>query len=172
MIKKARFLATQARDPSPIGAYEHSTTGFNYRLSNVLSAIGLGQLRVLEDRIESRRRIFDRYQSELVDIEEISWMPDAGHGRSTRWLTCGLLRNQDQRDALITHLDESDIEARPAWKPMHLQPLFNESAYEPHSNGDDVSSRLFASGFCLPSGSSLSTDEQGRVIDSIRTFFH
>ena len=124
MIQQARFLATQARDPSPIGAYEHSTPGFNYRLSNVLAAIGRGQLRVLPDRVEARRRIFERYREGLRDIEQISWMPEAGYGRGTRWLSCGQVRSAEQRDQLLKHLDENGIEARPAWKPMHLQPLF------------------------------------------------
>ncbi len=171
LIEKARFLATQARDPSPIGAYEHSTMGFNYRLSNVLAAIGRGQLRVLPDRIETRRRIFERYRAALQDIEQVSWMPEAGYGRGTRWLSCGRIRNEAQRDQLLRHLDQDGIEARPAWKPMHLQPLFAHCDYEAHSTDEDVCSGLFASGFCLPSGSSLTTADQDRVIDSIRTFF-
>jgi pyridoxal phosphate-dependent aminotransferase EpsN len=171
LIQQARFLATQARDPSPIGAYEHSTPGFNYRLSNVLAAIGRGQLRVLPDRVEARRRIFERYREGLRDIEQISWMPEAGYGRGTRWLSCGQVRSAEQRDQLLKHLDENGIEARPAWKPMHLQPLFADCDYEAHSVDEDVCAGLFASGFCLPSGSALEPSDQDRVIGVIRDLF-
>lgn len=170
-IERARFLATQARDPSPIGAYEHTNQGFNYRLSNVLAAIGRGQLRVLEDRVAARRRIFERYRSSLDDLGRITWMPEAGYGRSTRWLTCGLIDQSERRNELLRHLEGCGIEARPAWKPMHLQPLFTECRYEPHAPDDDVSARLYDSGVCLPSGSSLSDEDQGRVIESVRNFF-
>ena len=171
LIERARFLATQARDHSTIGAYEHSTQGFNYRLSNILAAVGRGQLRVLEERVDARRRIFEEYRSGIDHLGRIAWMPEASYGRSTRWLTCGLLEDASERDRLIRHLHRDDIEARPAWKPMHLQPLFADCRYEPHEPGVDVGSRLFDSGICLPSGSELSTGEQGRVIESIRNFF-
>ena len=168
LVERARFLATQARDPSPIGAYEHTVSGCNYRLSNVLAAIGRGQLRVLADRVDARRMIFERYREALADLDELRWMPEAKYGRSTRWLTCGLVRDTERRDLLLAGLDAAGIEARPAWKPMHLQPLFEGCRYEPHEEGHDVCSELFATGFCLPSGSSLAPQDQDRVIESIR----
>ena len=98
-------------------------------------------------------------------------MPDAPYGRATRWLTCCLMDNNEERDRLIHHLDKDLIESRPVWKPMHLQPLFAGCTYEPHDPDNDVSARLFNDGVCLPSGSSLTASEQARVIESIHSFF-
>ena len=171
LVERARFLSTQARDPSPINAYEHSTPGFNYRMSNLLAAVGSGQLRVLGERVAARRRIFETYRDGLEATGRIEWMPEAPHGTGTRWLTCGLVGDEGERDRLLGHLDSEGIEARPVWKPMHLQPLFAGRRYEPHAPGRDVSRELFDRGICLPSGSSLSEPDQARVIDSIRGFF-
>lgn len=171
LVERARFLSTQARDPSPINAYEHSTPGFNYRMSNLLAAVGSGQLRVLGERVAARRRIFETYRDGLEATGRIEWMPEAPHGTCTRWLTCGLVGDEGERDRLLGHLDSEGIEARPVWKPMHLQPLFAGRRYEPHAPGRDVSGELFDRGICLPSGSSLSEPDQARVIDSIRGFF-
>lgn len=164
--EKARFWATQARDPAPY--YEHSEFGYNYRMSNVLAAIGRGQLNVLDDRVRARRRVFERYAAHLAGRPGIAFMPEAPFGSATRWLTaltidpdvCGV-------DALqcVRELAQHRIEARPVWKPMQLQPLFRGFAYYPHADGESVSEKLFASGLCLPSGSSLSEDEQNRVIE-------
>lgn len=170
LIERARFLATQARDPSALGGYEHMCAGFNYRLSNILAGIGRGQLMVLTERIEARRRIFERYRDELSDITSISWMPEADHGRATRWLSCCLVQDASARDPLLEDMRAHNIDARPVWKPMHRQKIFTDCTFFEHNAGTDVASDLFARGICLPSGSSLSRDDQDRVIDRIRSF--
>ncbi len=168
-MEKVRFWATQARDP--VRHYQHSEVGYNYRLSNVLAAIGRGQLRVLEERVKARRAIFENYLAALADIDGFDFMPEASFGTSTRWLTtltvsperCGVTPGQ-----LIDALSSQNIEARPVWKPLHLQPLFQGCAYYQHELNNSVSDSLFEKGLCLPSGSSLSTEDQCRVIDCIR----
>jgi dTDP-4-amino-4,6-dideoxygalactose transaminase len=156
LIERARFLAMQARDPAP--HYQHSTIGFNYRMSNVLAAIGRGQLRILGERIASRRRNFERYKAVLGAAPGIGFMPLASYGEANYWLTCitidpekfGATR-EDVRLALANH----NIEARPIWKPLHLQPVFAHSRVRRGS----VAETLFARGLCLPSGSSLTDAE-------------
>ena len=153
MLAKARFWATQARDPAP--HYQHSEIGYNYRLSNVLAAIGRIQLEVLEGRVEARRRIFDTYFRELSSIPGISFMPEAAVGRSNRWLTVMLIdpaTGVTPADVMKA-LTERNVESRPVWKPMHLQPVFASSPYFPHREGESVSDELFDRGICLPSGS-------------------
>lgn len=160
----ARKLATQARDPAP--HYQHSEIGYNYRLSNVLAGIGRGQLMVLEDRVQARRAVFDRYVSELGDLDAISFAPEMEWGRHTRWLSCLMIdpaANVSPDDIRLA-LESEDIEARPLWKPMHLQPAYEQ--YESH--GGAVAEALFDKGLCLPSGSNLRPDQQARVIDVVR----
>lgn len=171
LVDKARFLATQARDHSSIKAYEHSSTGYNYRMSNLLAGVGRGQLRVLADRVDRRRKIFERYREGLKEVARLTWMPEASYGRSTRWLSSALLDPTASRDELIRHLGNHHIEARPTWKPMHLQPLYADAAFETHEPDMDVSSSIFDAGICLPSGSSLTEADQDRIIECIRTFF-
>ena len=169
LVARARKLSTQARDPAP--HYQHSEIGFNYRMSNVLAGIGRGQLRVLEQRVAQRRRVFERYQQALSDLPEIQWMPEPAGFESTRWLTCLTLLGpaaQERCQAVIQHLERHSIEARPVWKPMHLQPLFATCDYFSHAPGQDVSGRLFHHGLCLPSGSNTSEEQQGRVIMHLR----
>ena len=170
VLEKARFWATQARDKAR--HYQHSEMGYNYRLSNVLAGIGRGQREVLEERVWARRAVFERYYEALAGIDGVEFMPEADFGRSTRWLTaltvdhdlCGV-----GRDEIIDALEKENIEARPVWKPMHLQPLFAGCRYFPHGEeGESVSGRLFELGLCLPSGSNLSADDQARVIVGIR----
>lgn len=167
-LAKARFWATQSRDPAP--HYQHSELGYNYRMSNVCAAIGRGQLTVLDERVEARRRVFQRYAEALDGIPGLEFMPEAPFGRCTRWLTVLTL---DPRVAGLTPMDvigalaERNIEARPVWKPMHQQPVFAGCRYYPHAAGQDVSARLFATGLCLPSGSNLSEADQDRVIDTV-----
>lgn len=165
LADRARFLATQARDAAP--HYEHSQIGFNYRLSNVLAAIGRGQLRTLTQRVEMRRKIFARYVEALGDLPGVRFMPEAAYGKSNRWLTC-LTIDPDQlgadREEVRLALEAGDIEARPVWKPMHLQPVFEGAPMY----GGAVSESLFERGLCLPSGSSLSVEDQNRVIAAIR----
>lgn len=169
LMAHARKLATQAREPAP--HYEHVEIGFNYRMSNVLAGIGRGQLKVLAQRVEQRRRVFEIYRQALADHPEVQWMPEPAGYHSTRWLTCFTLAGPDapvRRDRLLRALERHAIEARPVWKPMHLQPLFAGAPYFPHAPGDDVSARLFAGGVCLPSGSNLTDAEIERVIGHLR----
>jgi pyridoxal phosphate-dependent aminotransferase EpsN len=165
LTDRARFLATQAREPAP--HYEHNEVGYNYRLSNVLAAIGRGQLRTLQQRLTARRRVFDRYRQGLEDLPGINFMPEAVYGRSNRWLTC-LTVDPDRfgatREAIRLALDAENIEARPVWKPMHLQPAYAEAP----RFGGQVSERLFRDGLCLPSGSDLAESDQDRVISIVR----
>lgn len=164
-MAKARFWATQARDPAR--HYQHSEIGYNYRMSNVLAAIGRGQLENLANRVAARRRVFDRYFAALGDIAGLSFMPEASYGRSNRWLTtltvdpgqCGVTCI-DIMDAL----ERDNIESRPVWKPMHLQPVFSHCRYYPHEEGASISDGLFEKGICLPSGTAMTEAEQDRVI--------
>jgi dTDP-4-amino-4,6-dideoxygalactose transaminase len=168
LIERARKLATQAREPA--AHYEHTEVGYNYRMSNVLAGIGRGQLRVIEQRVQARRRIFERYREGLAGREEFSWMPDAPFGRATHWLSACTLddRHTDLSPAeLIARLGRDGIEARPLWKPMHLQPLFRGCQYFSHDPGHSVCDALFARGVCLPSGSNLSDEQQDRIIAAL-----
>lgn len=168
-LAKARYWATQARDPAR--HYQHSEIGYNYRLSNLLAAVGRGQLRVLDDRIRARRAVCENYEKAWGKESGIEFMPEAEGGFSTRWLTaitidyekCGFTALQ-----LVEALEEANIEARPVWKPMHLQPLFENCPFYPHQPDESVSDRLFATGVCLPSGSSLTAAEQNRVISCVQ----
>lgn len=168
-LEKARFWATQARDRAVW--YQHSEMGYNYRMSNVLAGIGRGQLRVIEERVARRREVFLRYQQALGDIEGIGFMPEASFGRSNRWLTV-MTVDEEKLSAspldLINALEGENIESRPVWKPMHLQPLFAGCEYFTHEDGVSISDGLFKKGLCLPSGSSLAEEEQERVIGVIR----
>ena len=169
LIVRARKLSTQAREPAP--HYEHEEVGFNYRMSNVLAGIGRGQLRVLEQRVAQRRRVFERYVQALADQPQIQWMPQPDGYHSTRWLSCFTLSgaDADQRcHQIMKALERHLIEARPVWKPMHMQKLFNGAPYFSHGLGTDVAAELFRSGICLPSGSNLSESQQDRVIDHLR----
>jgi dTDP-4-amino-4,6-dideoxygalactose transaminase/glycosyltransferase involved in cell wall biosynthesis len=163
LASRARFLATQARDPAP--HYEHSAIGYNYRLSNLLAGVGRAQLRVLDERVAARRAIFDQYQAALGDQPGISFMPEASYGCATRWLTCVLV-DADQfgvtREDVRLHLESHNIESRPVWKPMHAQPVFENSRHV----GGEVAEQLFADGLCLPSGSALTSADLGRVISA------
>lgn len=164
IAERTRFFATQARDPAP--HYEHSEIGYNYRMSNICAAIGLGQLEVLDARVEGRRRIRERYAEEL-DHPGITFMPEPKGYKSSMWLTtltidpevCGVTR-EDIRTELLKH----DIEARPLWKPMHTQPLFQGSTY----HGSGVDEALFMNGLCLPSGSDLTEAEQSEIIERVQ----
>lgn len=161
LIARARHLATQARDPAP--HYEHSVTGYNYRLSNLLAAVGRAQLESLDDKVAARRAINTRYRAALGAMPGLAFMPEADYGRGNGWLTC-LTIDQEAFGASAEQvrlaLAEADIEARPVWKPMHLQPLFCQAPMV----GGQVSEDVFAHGLCLPSGSSLRGLEQDEVI--------
>ena len=164
LVEHARKLSTQARDPAP--HYEHSEIGFNYRLSNVLAALGRAQLAVLPERVAARRRINERYRELLGDAPGLTFMPEAGYGAGNQWLTCIVVDPAAfgaDRETIRLALEEQDIEARPVWKPMHLQPVY---AAAPMFGGQ-VSARLFELGLCLPSGSSLTVDDQERVAAAV-----
>ena len=170
-LEKARFWATQARDPASY--YQHSEMGYNYRMSNILAAIGRGQLRVLDDRIKRRREIFDTYKSELGSIPGVGFMPEAEFGKSNRWLTVMTLDPEIIKKSpfeLVDYLEEQNIESRPVWKPMHLQPLFEGKKYYTHEENHSISDMLFKTGICLPSGTAMSQGDLERVIDAIREF--
>lgn len=172
LIERARFLATQARDNAPW--YQHSEVGYNYRMSNILAGIGRGQLKVLEDRVISRRQVFQCYMENLAHIPALQWMPEAGYGRATRWLTVCTLepkRTDITPAQFIAELARKGIEARHVWKPMHMQPLFSGCAYYPHEEGAGFSGHAFAAGVCLPSGSNMALGQQERIIATISQLF-
>lgn len=163
-IARARFLATQARDPAP--HYEHSVVGYNYRLSNLLAAIGRGQLRVLDERVKQRRALKQRYREALRELPGWSFMPEAAYGTANNWLTCVTIdpsAYERNREDVRLALADDNIEARPVWKPMHLQPV--------HSGrriiGGGVAERLFEQGLCLPSGTAMTPEDFDRVVSVI-----
>lgn len=164
LVNKARFLATQARDLAP--HYQHSEIGYNYRLSNVLAGIGRGQLRVLEQRVEARRRNFEVYKQALGNLPGIEFMPESSFGRSTRWLSCITINPSEfgiDREQVRLKLAEQQIEARPVWKPLHIQPVFGSC----ECVGGAIAQDLFEHGLCLPSGSNLTDEDLERVIEAI-----
>lgn len=164
-VEKARFWAQQARDVALW--YEHSELGYNYRMSNVLAGIGRGQLEVLDLRVQQRRDVAFRYRSAFADLPGISLMPQAPYGVHTNWLSCFLIDEKQfgcSRDQLIRVLDEANVESRPVWKPMHLQPLYAGCEHY----GGDVAEDLFRRGICLPSSSCLSEEDQLHVVNAVR----
>jgi len=168
-IQKARFLATQARDPAP--HYEHSEIGYNYRLSNICAGIGRGQLKVLEERVKQRRAVFNYYKTQLAGVRGISFLEEPLGYFSNRWLTTILvdpsLTDGITREDIRLALDEANIESRPLWKPMHLQPVFK--SFTSFLSG--ASEMLFESGLCLPSGTNNLLVEKDRVIARILSIF-
>ena len=167
LIEKAKFLATQARDDKPY--YEHSEIGYNYRMSNVCAGIGIGQLEVLSERVERKRTIFNFYKSELSTIAEITFLEESQGSFSNYWLTTILLAENStiDREQLRLHLEKDNIESRPLWKPMHLQPVFRDC--KSFVNG--VSEDLFNRGLCLPSGTNMSTKDLKRVVKKIKELY-
>ncbi|NDY74562.1 aminotransferase DegT [Desulfobacter hydrogenophilus] len=167
LIDRARFLSQQAREPVP--HYEHTEIGFNYRMSNVLAGIGRGQLAVLDDRVQRRREIFEYYRQALEDVSGIEFMPEADYGTSNRWLTVILITPElfsADREAVRLALEAENIESRPVWKPMHLQPVF-QNTHPCRVVGGEVSEDLFTRGLCLPSGTAMTTQDLDRVIHTI-----
>lgn len=160
LIKQARMLAAQARDPAP--HYEHSQIGYNYRMSNILAAIGRGQLRVLDKRVAAKRQIFNYYRNRLSDVPGIEFMPEAPFGVSNRWLTVILITPEKfraDRETVRMALEAENIESRPIWKPMHLQPVFAGC----ECIGGEVAEDLFTRGLCLPSGTAMTKEDLNRV---------
>jgi dTDP-4-amino-4,6-dideoxygalactose transaminase len=160
--EKAVFLATQARDNAP--HYQHSRIGYNYRMSNVLAGIGRGQMEVLRDRVEARRRNYKLYKDNLSVLSEVSFLPEPEYCQSNRWLTCILTSSFNQREKIRLALENENIESRPLWKPMHLQPSFQKSKCYVDGTSED----LFNRGLCLPSGSDLSQDDLKRICGIIK----
>ena len=165
LAEKVRFWSTQAKEPVP--HYEHKEIGYNYRLSNVAAAIGRGQMEVLADRVRKKRQIFQDYCQAIGDLPGISFMPEPASCESTRWLTC-MTVDPEQFGATNTEimavLEQQNIESRPLWKPMHLQPVFKSAEY----HGGLLSEQLFKTGLCLPSGTATSSDEFDRIYAIIR----
>jgi pyridoxal phosphate-dependent aminotransferase EpsN len=166
MAKQARFLATQARDPA--AHYQHSTIGYNYRLSNISAAIGRGQLLRLAGKVTRRRDHHRAYQKAFAACPGITMQPEATWGQSTHWLSCLTIdpaKAGATTDEVRLALEKLDIEARPIWKPLHLQPVF--AGAECH--GGKVAEGLFAQGLCLPSGSGMSVEDRDRVIAGVKS---
>jgi pyridoxal phosphate-dependent aminotransferase EpsN len=167
-IAKAKFLSTQARDTAPW--YEHTTLGYNYRMSNVLAGIGRAQMLHLGERVAARRKVYDNYVKAFSDIEEFHFMQEPTWSYSNRWLSTLIIDESSDIAPLdvIEELAKLNIESRPVWKPMHLQPVFKGCSYWRHDENKDVSAHLFERGLCLPSGSNLTESQQERVIDGVR----
>ncbi|MBE9011016.1 aminotransferase class I/II-fold pyridoxal phosphate-dependent enzyme [Pseudanabaenaceae cyanobacterium LEGE 13415] len=164
LIAKAKFFATQARDVAPY--YQHSEIGYNYRLSNVLAGIGRGQLRVLSDRVAARRWNYEFYQQAFANLPGIEMMPEADYGISTHWLSCITIDPEQfgvDREQVRLALAEQQIESRPVWKPLHLQPVFADC----EAIGGNVAKKLFETGLCLPSGSNLALEDLERIVEII-----
>ena len=161
-IDKVRFWATQSRDLAR--HYQHSELGFNYRLSNVLAGIGRGQLKILDQRIEKKKYIFEFYQRELADIDEITMMPINEWNDPNYWLTCIMLSGEVRPSDIIIELEKNNIEARPIWKPMHLQPFFEDCDFI----GNGVSNNLFKNGICLPSDTKMTENDLNRIVTIIK----
>jgi dTDP-4-amino-4,6-dideoxygalactose transaminase len=169
-IKKARFLATQARDAAP--HYQHSEVGYNYRMSNVCAGIGRGQMEVLSQRVSQRRKNHQFYHEALEGFDGISFLPEPAGFFSNRWLSCilvdpALTKNQVSREDIRLGLEKENIESRPLWKPMHMQPVFDGAKFY----GDGTSEKLFDQGLCLPSGSNLRDEEIQKVVENIKKLF-
>ena len=167
LIEKAKFLSTQSRDEAP--HYEHSEVGYNYRMSNVCAAIGVGQLVVLTERVTRKREIFNFYKNELSTIKEITFLEELEVSFSNYWLTTILLDKNStiDREQLRLHLEKDNIESRPLWKPMHLQPVFKDC--KSYVNG--VSEDLFNRGLCLPSGTAMTTEDLKRIVKKVKELY-
>jgi dTDP-4-amino-4,6-dideoxygalactose transaminase len=168
LVERARNLSQQARDPAP--HYQHSKIGYNYRMSNLLAAVGRGQLRVLKDRVSRKRELFRYYQDTLGGLPGLSFMPEAGYGCCNRWMTCMLINSARfgaTREDIRLALERENIESRPLWKPMHLQPVFKDCRIR----GGAVSEELFERGLCLPSGTALRDADLERIAGVIRDVY-
>ena len=161
-IAKVRFWATQARDPAP--HYQHSELGYNYRMSNIVAGIGRGQLKVLDQRVAKKKYIFEYYKQELGDLPNITFMPINDWNEPNYWLSCIQLTGKVRPLDVIEALEKENIESRPLWKPMHLQPFYANCDYI----GQGVSDTLFENGLCLPSDTKMTDDDLARVVKTIR----
>ncbi|WP_350019926.1 DegT/DnrJ/EryC1/StrS family aminotransferase [Priestia flexa] len=171
-IEKVRFWATQSRDSAR--HYEHSELGYNYRMSNVVAGIGRGQLKVLMDRVEKKRYIYQSYKKAFEYIEEIEMMPNCNYGESNNWLSCITIKEHSTIKPLdiILALENENIESRPVWKPMHLQPFFEEYNFFNHNDsGVSISEDIFNRGLCLPSDTKMTDSHITKVINIVSTLF-
>ena len=171
-VKKARFLSTQAKEPMPY--YEHKEIGYNYRMSNICAGIGRGQLKVVDDRIAKKTEIYNTYKKELETIKEITMQPMTENTKPNHWLSAMLIDENSKVQPLdiIEALEKENIDSRPVWKPMHLQPVFKDYDFITiNSNGTSVAEDLFNRGVCLPSDTKMTKEEQERVIDIIKKCF-
>jgi len=165
MISRARWLSQQAKEPKPY--YEHEEIGYNYRMSNLVAAVGRGQVEVIPERVKRKREIFDYYEQELGSIAGLSFMPEADYGQCNRWLTVMLIDAEEfgsSPDEIRIALENENIESRPVWQPMHKQPIFKNNTVF----GGKVSEDLFKRGLCLPSGTAMSAEELDRIIELIK----
>ena len=171
LIRKARFLSTQARDPAP--HYQHSQIGFNYRMSNISAGIGIGQMQVIDERVAQRRFNYDFYRKALSNTEGVVFPDDMPGYFSNHWLTTLLLDPQKTTNGISSEhvrqaLEINNIECRPLWKPLHMQPVFDGATFF----GEDIAEKLFRSGLCLPSGSNLNASELDLVVHNILDTLH
>ena len=170
-VDKARKLASQARED--FIHYEHKELGYNYRMSNIIAAIGRAQLKVLDKYVQIRRNIFKRYKQSFNQIEAIDFMPEIELGNSSRWLTILIVQESVKTsiNSIINYLSDKNIEARPVWKPMHLQPLYLKNDFITLNKKNPISDKLYYKGLCLPSGSNLSKIDQERVVQAVKDCF-
>ncbi len=170
-IEKAKNISAQAREP--VLHYEHKEIGYNYRMSNILAALGRAQLKSLDDYVTKRRNIFNYYKKELNGLDQIEFMPEITNGRSTRWLTAIYFKDftYNNIESILEKFSLENIEARPLWKPMHLQPVFNGFPFITTQKTVGLSDKFFKRGLCLPSGSNLNQDDQNRIISIINNIF-
>ncbi|WP_371017733.1 aminotransferase class I/II-fold pyridoxal phosphate-dependent enzyme [Pseudalkalibacillus sp. JSM 102089] len=167
-LDQARFLATQARDKAL--HYEHSQTGYNYRMSNILAGVGIAQMEVINERVDQKKAIFNRYQRELGGLKGLSFMEEAKGTLHNRWLSTLLLDSELYActpEEIVIELEKENIESRPLWKPLHLQPLFKSNKFYPHTKDRRISEELYENGLCLPSGTGMTNLEQKRVIEAL-----
>lgn len=172
-IAKARFWSTQARDNAR--HYEHTELGYNYRMSNITAGIGRGQLRVLNERIAQKKRIFERYTEAFNSIKDIVMMPICEYGEPNYWLSCMTLKEESKVKSLdiILALEEKNIESRPIWKPMHMQPYYSEFEFFNHNEDEiSVAEDIFNRGVCLPSDTKMTEEEIDKVINIIKSLFN
>ena len=164
-VSKVRFWATQARDPTR--HYQHSELGYNYRMSNISAGIGRGQLKILSKRIERKREIFEFYKRELAEISDLEMMPVNHWNRPNFWLSCLSLRGKVRPIDIIERLEAENIESRPIWKPMHMQPYYRGYEFE----GTGVSEKIYENGVCLPSDTKMSLNEMERTVKIIKSLW-
>ena len=169
ITSKAKFWSTQSKDQAPY--YQHSEIGYNYRMSNVLAGIGRGQIKVLEERIEQKRNIFNTYKKAFEDIEEITMLPEEKDERSNYWLYTIVLKENSKVIDIIKALEKENIEARHFWKPMHLQPIFEKYDFIQVKDGLSVGEDLFNRGVCLPSDTKMTQEDIDRIIKIIKDLF-